>query len=62
MGQLGALGQAISSPPVNLNHPGHYLHWGVIQVSVANLIVVIVMIVVFAAAVLLPFPKGKRSQ
>ena len=60
MDRLGALGQAISSPPINLNHPGHYLHWGVIQVSVANFVVVIAMIVVFVAAVLLPFPKGRR--
>ncbi len=62
MGRLGVLGQALSSPPVNLNHPGHYLHWGVIQVSVANLVVVIAMIVVFVAALLLPFPGGRRSR
>jgi hypothetical protein len=60
MGRLGALGQAISSPPVNLNHPGHYLQWGVIQISVANLVVVVAMVVVFVAALLLPFPKGRR--
>jgi hypothetical protein len=51
----------VLSAPVNLNHPGHYLHWGVIQLSLANLIVIIVMIVVFVLAMLLPFPKG-RSQ
>lgn len=43
---------------VNLNHPGHYLHLGVIQISVANLIVILVMIVLFVLAILLPFPKG----
>lgn len=47
---------------VNLNHPGHYLHWGVIQISVANLIVIIIMVAVFALALLLPFPtKGDRK-
>jgi hypothetical protein len=46
--------------PVNLNHPGHYLQWGVIQLSVANLIVIAVMIVVFVLALLLPFPNGRR--
>lgn len=46
--------------PVNLDHPGHYLHWGVIQISVANLVVIAVMVVVFALAVLLPFPRGRR--
>ncbi|MGE5292025.1 MAG: hypothetical protein ACM3ML_33550 [Micromonosporaceae bacterium] len=58
MDRFAALGRVISGPPVNLNHPGHYLHWGVIQISYANLIVIIVMIVVFVAAILLPFPKG----
>jgi hypothetical protein len=48
----------IWAAPVNLNHPGHYLHWGVIQISVANLVVILVMIAIFALAVLLPFPRG----
>jgi hypothetical protein len=46
--------------PVNLDHPGHYLNWGVIQISVANLVVIALMVVVFLLAVLLPFPKGRR--
>jgi hypothetical protein len=46
--------------PVNLNHPGHYLHWGVIQISVANLVVIGIMIVLFVIAMLLPFPTGRR--
>jgi hypothetical protein len=62
MGRLDVLGQVISSPPVNLNHPGHYVHWGVIQISVANLVVIIVMVVIFVAALLLPFPKGRGSR
>lgn len=45
---------------VNLNHPGHYVHWGVIQLSVANLIVIVLMIVVFVLALLLPFPNGRH--
>jgi hypothetical protein len=32
---------------VNLNHPGHYVHRGVVRLSVANLIVIVLMIVVF---------------
>jgi hypothetical protein len=53
------VGRVVAGPPVNLNHPGHYLHWGVIQISVANLVVIAAMVVVFAAAVLVPFPKGR---
>jgi hypothetical protein len=48
--------------PVNLNHPGHYVHWGVIQLSVANLVVIGIMVVLFAAALLLPFPKGRDRR
>jgi hypothetical protein len=46
--------------PVNLNHPGHFVHWGVVQLSVANLVVIGIMVAVFVLAVLLPFPKGRR--
>lgn len=63
MSRLDALGNAVSAPPVNLNHPGHYLHWGVIQISVANVVVIVLMIVVFVAALLLPFPAaGDRDE
>jgi hypothetical protein len=47
---------------VDLNGPGHYLNWGVIQISVANLVVIAVMLVIFLAAVLLPFPKGRGRK
>ncbi len=52
---------SLVSAPVNLNHLGHYLHWGVIQISVANLTVIILMVVVFVLAILLPFPT-KRDR
>jgi hypothetical protein len=51
---------AVLGAPVNLNHPGHYLHWGVIQISLANLIVIGIMIALFVVALLLPFPTGRR--
>jgi hypothetical protein len=44
---------------VDLSHPGHYLTWGVISVSVANAVVVLVMLALFALAIWLPFPGGK---
>ena len=47
---------------INLNHPGHYLHWGVIQISLANALVILLMLVVFALALVLPFPKGKEHR
>jgi hypothetical protein len=56
---------ALSPPggaPVDLNGPGHYLDWGVIQISVANLVVVGVIVVLFVLALLLPFPKGRGRR
>ncbi len=50
------------SAPVDLDHPGHYVHWGVVQISVANLVVIGVMVLLFVAALLLPFPKGRCSD
>jgi hypothetical protein len=45
----------------NLNHPAHTIHWHFLQLSVANLIVILVMLAVFVAALLLPFPGRVRS-
>lgn len=48
--------------PVDLNHPGHYLHWGFVQISYANLAVIALMLVLFAMALLLPFPKWRDPR
>jgi hypothetical protein len=45
---------------INLNQPGNYLHWNVFTISVANLVLIAVMVVIFGAALLLPFPKLHR--
>ena len=45
----------------NLNHPAHTLHWHFISLSVSNVIVIVLMFVVFAAAIVLPFP-GHRPE
>jgi hypothetical protein len=42
---------------VNLDKPGHYIHWWVIQLSLANLLVVALLVVVFVLALVVPFPK-----
>ncbi|MFR0355212.1 hypothetical protein [Streptomyces sediminimaris] len=55
-------GGGLLGAPIDLNGTGHYVHWGVIQVSVANLVVVGVMLVVFVAALLLPFPRGRNRR
>jgi Cytochrome b(N-terminal)/b6/petB len=47
---------------INLNPPGTYVTWwnGFITVSVANLVLIAVMVGIFAAALLLPFPGRHR--
>jgi hypothetical protein len=46
---------------VNLNKPAKYVHWHFFQMSVANIVVIVLMIVVFVLAVTLPFPRKRRS-
>lgn len=41
---------------IDLNRHAGYLHWHFISLSVPNLIVILVMLIVFVAAILLPFP------
>jgi hypothetical protein len=52
----------VRAAPINLDHPGHVISWGVIQITLANLIVIIVMLVLFALALLLPFPKDHGGE
>ena len=44
----------------SLDSPGSYVHLGPLEISVANLVVIALMVVVFVLAVLLPFPRDKR--
>jgi hypothetical protein len=47
---------------VNLNHPASYLHSGWFEMSVPNVIVIGLMLFIFAAAIVLPFPGSRRKQ
>jgi hypothetical protein len=44
----------------SLNGRAGFLHWHVFQMSVPNLIVIVLMLVVFAVALLAPFPGSHR--
>jgi len=46
---------------INLTGPGHFIDWGFIQLSVANFVVICLMVVTFVAAILLPLPS-RRSH
>jgi hypothetical protein len=45
---------------IDLNGSGHYIHWGLVQISVANLALIGLMVVVFVAAILIPFRRRGR--
>lgn len=45
----------------NLNHHATYVHWHFITLSLSNVILIGVMFVVFALAILLPFPHAKTA-
>ncbi len=46
---------------VNLDQPGRYLHWSIFTVSVANLVLIAVMVVIFGLALTIPFPGRKHA-
>ena len=46
---------------IDLNQPGSYVNWNIFTISVANLVLIGVMVVIFGAALLLPFPGRHRA-
>ncbi len=46
----------------SLNGHPRYLHAGWFLISVANLTVIVLMIVVFVLALVLPFPNREKSE
>ena len=47
---------------IDLNQPGSYVHWSIFTISVANLVLIAVVVVIFGAALLLPFPRAHRDE
>ncbi len=46
----------------NLNHPAHTVDWSFVHLSVANVVVIALMVIVFVLAILLPFPGAARRR
>ena len=46
---------------VDLSGSGRYVHWGFIQISVANLVLIGLMVVVFIARHPHPLPAARRQ-
>ena len=47
---------------INLNHPAHTVDWSFIHLSVANVVVIGLMLIVFFLAILLPFPGAAKRE
>ena len=46
---------------IDLNAPGRYLTWSIFTISVANLVLIAVMVAIFGIALLAPFPGRRRG-
>ncbi len=62
-GWLRPLKGGLAAPAIfNLNGPAHYVHWHFFQMSVANVVVIGLMIVVFVLALVIPFPQREIEE
>lgn len=58
---MTSLVTALTSDPTT-EGAGTYLHWGVVNISLTNLTIVLAMVVVFVLAIVLPFPQGREDD
>jgi hypothetical protein len=56
------MGPLLLAALVPLNHPDHYFTWHFLEISAANAIVIVLMVLTFVAALLLPFPGRRRRK
>jgi len=42
--------------------PGTYYNWGDVSIQSGNLVVIVVMLILFGLALVLPFPGGKSRK
>lgn len=45
-----------------MDSPAQYVHWGFIQLSVPNLVLIGLMVVAFIAAAVIPLPGGRSER
>jgi hypothetical protein len=55
------IGRAVTSAGAMLSGPAYFLDWGVVQISLANFLVIVLMVILFVLALVLPFPHGGRD-
>jgi hypothetical protein len=47
---------------LNLNHPANTVHWHFFSMSVSNVVVIVLTLIVFAVAILAPFPGHGEAK
>jgi len=45
-----------------MNHHATYLKWGWLQISVSNLLVILLMLAIFTLAIVTPFPSSHDEK
>ena len=58
---IGAM-TAILAALIDLAGRPHYLHSGWFLISIANLVVIVAMVVVFVLAIVVPFPRDRSRR
>jgi hypothetical protein len=51
---------SLLAAPIDLSKPADYIHWGWIQISVVNALIILIMIAILILAIAIPFPRGER--
>ncbi|MDA8080705.1 MAG: cytochrome b N-terminal domain-containing protein [Actinomycetota bacterium] len=46
---------------IDLNTPGHYVNWSIFTISLANILMIALMIAIFVIAMYIPFPGSKHA-
>jgi hypothetical protein len=59
---LSSTGATVLGAVFNLNHPAHTVDWHFVHLSVANVVVIGLMLIVFVLAIVLPFPGAKQRK
>ncbi len=47
---------------INMSKPGHFIHWGFLQISMANAVLIVLMVIVFIAAIAIPYRHRKGDR
>jgi hypothetical protein len=70
VGLEGPMLTTVARPPADalsrahglLSGRAYFLHWGVIQISLANFVIIVAMVAIFVLALVVPFPHGQDAQ